>query len=45
MNAYRSNFDHLGQLRAGDFSPWTRADKAILVLFVVVILGLCTGKL
>lgn len=45
MSQYRRNFDHLGQLRAGDFSPWTRADKAILVLFVVVILGLCTGKL
>ena len=45
MNAYRRNFDHLGQLHAGDFSPWTRADKTILILFVVVILGLCTGKL
>lgn len=45
MSQYRRNFDHLGQLRAGDFSPWTRADKAILVLFVVVILALCTGKL
>ena len=45
MNAYRRNFDHLGQLRAGDFSPWTRADKAILLIAVVVILGLCTGKL
>lgn len=42
---YRQAFDHLGQLRAGDYSPWTRADKALLVLFVVVILGLATGKL
>jgi len=45
MNAYRRNFDHLGQLRAGDFSPWTRADKAIVVLFVAVVIGLLNGNL
>lgn len=45
MNQYRRNFDHLGQLRAGDFSPWTRADKTVVILLVVVILGLITGRL
>ena len=45
MSQYRRNFDHLGQLRAGDYSPWRKSDKTILILFVVVILGLCTGKI
>jgi len=45
MNAYRRNFDHLGQLRAGGFSPWTRADKTIVILFIAVVIGLLNGNL
>lgn len=41
MNQYRKHFDELGQLRAGDFSPWTRAEKAVLICFVftIVLIG------
>ena len=45
MNQYRRNFDHLGQLRAGDYAPWTRAEKTIVILFVAVVIGLLNGNL
>ena len=41
--SYHKHFDHLGQLRAGDYSPWNRNDKTLIVLFVVVVLLLSTG--
>ncbi len=45
MNASGRNFDHLRQLRAGDYSPWTRADKTIVILFIAVVIGLLNGNL
>ena len=43
MNDYKKHFDELGQLRSGDYMPWTKADKVILVIFVVTILMLMGG--
>lgn len=38
MNGYRKHFDHLGQLRAGDYNTWSTTDKLIVVCLAVTIL-------
>ena len=43
MNQYKKHFDHLGQMRAGDFMPWTTAEKAIAVCLLVTVFSLMTG--
>jgi hypothetical protein len=43
MNQYKKHFDELGQLRSGDYMPWTKADKVILGIFVVTIIFLMSG--
>lgn len=42
---YRESFDHLGQMKHGDYLPWTLADKVLLILLWVVIGALCLGVL
>ena len=32
---YRDNFNHLGEMREGDYQPWTLEDRVVLALFVV----------
>jgi hypothetical protein len=40
MNSrYRDHFDHLGQLRQGDFSPWTASDLALVVVGVLALIA------
>jgi hypothetical protein len=41
--SYHKHFDHLGQLRAGDYNKFTRAEKTVAVLFFVFILLCSTG--
>jgi len=45
MNQYRKHFDHLGQLRAGDFSAWTTSYRAIVICLVVTVCLLSFGGL
>ena len=37
MNDYKKHFDELGQLRAGDYNPWSTVDRVILAIFAVTI--------
>jgi hypothetical protein len=40
MNSrYRDHFDHLGQLRSGDFSPWTASDLALVMVGVLALIA------
>lgn len=45
MKTYKDNFDHLGQLRHGDYQPWVTRDKVFVVSVAIAILVLMAASI
>lgn len=40
---YKNHFNHLGEMKEGDYLPWTLADKVLIALLWAVVAALCLG--